>query len=178
MHIKIHFYVCVKRIVCMFCGWSTCAVLLLLITTYTQDPAARHSPNLNHPPTPTNPNPTPKPNQDMGQSLTRKLAHLYHYYACPESCPVFNLQQALTQGAIGALGVVCFFGALCVCVSVCVCMYAYAWVNGTSDRASLPNSKQPHHHHHTHTPNKHPTTSPNNNTQASAHRAAPPPPPR
>lgn len=37
----------------------------------------------------------------MGRSLTRKLAHLYHYYSCPESCPVFNIQQALTQGALG-----------------------------------------------------------------------------
>lgn len=38
----------------------------------------------------------------MGRALTRKLAHLYHYYAHPESCPVFNMQAALTQGAIGA----------------------------------------------------------------------------
>ena len=40
--------------------------------------------------------------QDMGRALTRKLAHLYHYYAHPESCPVFNMHAALTQGAIGA----------------------------------------------------------------------------
>lgn len=39
--------------------------------------------------------------RDQGRALTRKLAHLYHYYANPSSCPVFNINEALTQGALG-----------------------------------------------------------------------------
>jgi hypothetical protein len=39
--------------------------------------------------------------RDGGISLVKKLARLYHYYANPDSCPAFNINEALAQGALG-----------------------------------------------------------------------------
>ena len=34
---------------------------------------------------------------DSGRSLTRKLANIYHYYACPETFPDFPSSEMFSQ---------------------------------------------------------------------------------